>query len=84
MENGKAKDWTEEELKRLQLVLMKNTQMRGGASTIGNVVEEAASNALLGGLTIQELIRSGNVEAIKELTTFTMNACAEAARNKQL
>ena len=83
-ENGKPTDWTEEELKKVQLVLMKNTQNRGNASTIGNVVEKAASNALLGGLTFQEIVNSGNIEAMKELTTFAMNACAEVARNKQL
>ena len=83
-ENGKPTDWTEEELKKVQLVLIKNTQSRGNASTIGNVVEEAASNALLGGLTFQEIVNSGNIEAMKELTTFAMNACAEVARNKQL
>ena len=83
-ENGKPTDWTDEELKKVQLVLMKNTQSRGNASTIGNVVEEAASNALLGGLTFQEIVNSGNIEAMKELTTFAMNACAEVARNKQL
>ena len=83
-ENGKPTEWTEEELKKLQVVLMKNTQNRGNASTIGNIVEEAASNALLGGLTFQEIVNSGNIEAMKELTTFAMNACAEVARNKQL
>ena len=77
-ENGKPTEWTEEELKKVQLVLMKNTQNRGNASTIGNVVEEAASNALLGGLTIQELIRSGNVEAIKEFTqTVTIQVSSQ-------
>lgn len=83
-ENGRPTEWTEEEVKKLQVVLMKNTQNRGSASTIGNVVEEAASNALLGGLTFQEIVNSGNIEAMKELTTFAMNACAEVARNKQL
>lgn len=83
-ENGKPTEWTEEELMKVQLVLMKNTQNRGNASTIGNIVEEAASNALLGGLTFQEIVNSGNVEAMKELTTFAMNACAEVAHNKQL
>ena len=77
LENGKSHDWTEDELKKVQLVLMKNTQMRGGASTIGNVVEEAASNAFLGGLTIQELIRSGNVEAIKEFTQMAIEAAEQ-------
>ena len=83
-ENGKSTEWTEEELKKLQVVLMKNTQSRGSASTIGNIVEEAASNALLGGLTFQEIVNSGNIEAMKELTTFAMNACMEVARNKKL
>lgn len=66
-ENGKPTEWTEEEVKKLQVVLMKNTQNRGNASTIGNVVEEAASSALLGGLTFQEIVNSGNVEAMKDL-----------------
>ena len=74
-------------------VIKKNTQSRGNASTIGNVVEEAAihgvveSNLNTGvqvGLSFQEIVNSGNIEAMKELTTFAMNACAEVARNKQL
>ena len=165
LENGKTHDWTEEEVKRLQLVLMKN-QVNQGASTIGNVVKstvetisdvdgfkyskedicnmcnvssktferfltetsmsnrdfisigsnhkklynedilkkfqlwlmnnqvsqgvqvEVVKNNIKSnikvGLTFQEIVNSGNVEAMKELTTFAMNACAEVARNKQL
>ena len=49
LENGKSHNWTEEEVKKLQLVLMGNTQNRGNASTIGNVVEEEARNAFRGG-----------------------------------
>lgn len=41
LENGKSHDWTEEEVKRLQLVLIGNVQNRGNASTGGNVVEDA-------------------------------------------
>ena len=73
-ENGKPTEWTEEEVKKLQLVLIKNVQNRGNASTKDNVVEETALNALKGGLTIQELIRSGNVEAIKEFTQMAIEA----------
>ena len=83
-ENGKAHEWTEEELKKVQVQLMKNTTARGNATTSGRVVEETALNALKGGLTFQEIVNSGNIEAMKELTTFAMNACAEVARNKQL
>ena len=63
---------------------MKNTTARGNAATSGRVVEETALSALKGGLTFQEIVNSGNIEAMKELTTFAMNACAEVARNKQL
>lgn len=90
LENGKSHEWTEEELKRVQVQLMKNTTSRGNATTLGKVVEEAALNALKGGLTIQELIRSGNVEAIKEFTQMAIeaaeqqNALTETQKQNQL
>jgi DNA-directed RNA polymerase specialized sigma subunit len=65
--NGKSHDWTDEEVKKLQLVLMGNVQNRGNASTGGNVVEDEARNALRGGLSLQVIMQSGNVEACKEL-----------------
>lgn len=77
LENGKTHEWTEEELKRVQVQLMKNTTSRGNATTLGKVVEETALNALKGGLTIQELIRSGNVEAIKEFTQMAIEAAEQ-------
>ena len=83
LENGKSHDWTEEEVKRLQLVLMKN-QISQGSETISGVVESNLYNDVQVGLTFQEIVNSGNIEAMKELTTFAMNACAEVARNKQL
>ena len=89
-ENGKAHEWTEEELKKVQVQLMKNTTARGNATTSGRVVEETALNALKGGLTIQELIRSGNVEAIKEFTQMAIeaaeqqNALIESQKQNQL
>ena len=82
-ENGKPTEWTEEELKKVQLVLMKN-QMSQGPETISGVVESNLYNDVQVGLTFQEIVNSGNIEAMKELTTFAMNACAEVARNKQL
>lgn len=82
-ENGKPTEWTKEELKKVQLVLMKN-QISQGTETNGGVVENNLYTGVQVGLTFQEIVNSGNVEAMKELTTFAMNACAEVARNKQL
>lgn len=82
-ENGKPTDWTEEELKKVQLVLMKN-KMSQGTETIHGVVESNLNTGVQVGLTFQEIVNSGNIEAMKELTAFAMNACAEVARNKQL
>ena len=75
LEHGKAKDWTEDELKRLQLVLM-NNQVNQGVQV--EVVKSTVETAFQSGLTIQELIRSGNVEAIKEFTQMAI----EAAQNQ--
>ena len=73
-ENGKPTEWTEEELKKVQLVLMKN-QISQGSETISGVVESNLYNDVQVGLTFQEIVNSGNIEAMKELTTFAMNAC---------
>ena len=81
LENGKSHDWTDEEVKRLQLALMKN-QVNQGTQT--DTVKSNLETGFQVGLTFQEIVNSGNVEAMKELTTFAMNACAEVARNKQL
>ena len=82
-ENGKPTEWTEEELKKVQLALMKN-QMSQGTETNGGTVESNLYTGVQVGLTFQEIVNSGNIEAMKEFTTFAMNACAEVARNKQL
>lgn len=87
LEQGKSKDWTEEELKRLQLVLMKNQVNQG---TQASIVKSTVETGLQSGLTIQELIRSGNVEAIKEFTQMAIeaaenqNALIEAQKQNQL
>ena len=87
LEHGKAKDWTEEELKRLQLVLMKNQVNQG---TQVSIVKSTVETGFQSGLTIQELIRSGNVEAIKEFTQMAIeaaeqqNALIESQKQNQL
>lgn len=48
-------------------MLMNNMQNRGNAATLGNVVENTARDALQGGMTLMEIIHSGNIEAMKEL-----------------
>lgn len=55
LENGKAHNWTEEEIKKVQAQLINNGFNRGNASTKEGIVEEQALNALKGGLTVQEL-----------------------------
>ena len=35
-------------------------------------------------MTLMEIIRSGNIEAMKELMDLSMTAVQETARNKQL
>ena len=75
------KFYNEDVLKNFQLWLMNNQVNQGvQVETVKNNIE---SNVKIG-LTFQEIVNSGNVEAMKELTTFAMNACAEVARNKQL
>ena len=48
-ENGKAHEWTEDEVKKVQAQLMKNGLNRGNASTKEGIVEEQALSALKGG-----------------------------------
>ena len=73
--------YTENVLKQFQAWLMKN-QINQGVQ-VEQVKANVENNVKLG-LSFQEIVASGNIEAMKELTTFAMNACAEVARNKQL
>lgn len=43
---------------------------------IEQVKANVESNVKLG-LSFQEIVASGNIEAMKELTTLAMNACAD-------
>ena len=77
LENGKAHEYTEEELKKIQAQLLKNGFNRGSASTKEGVVEGQALNAFKGGLSLQVIIQSGNVEACKELCDLLMQKAIE-------
>lgn len=81
LENGKIHDWTEDEVKKLQLVLMENQVNQG---TQLDTVKSNLETAFQGGLTLQELIKSGNVEAMIEFNQMCLEAVKETARNKQL
>ena len=91
IKNGVSTDWTDDEVKELQLVLMNNTTKRGGAETKGQVVESTALNAFKGGLSLQVIMQSGNVEAAKELcqmitegTKAQHDLMIEQQKNKEL
>lgn len=72
--------YNENVLKQFQAWLMKN-QINQGVQ-VRQVKANVENNVKLG-LSFQEIVASGNIEAMRELTTFAMNACAEVARNKQ-
>ena len=73
--------YKENALKQFQTWLMKN-QINQGVQ-VRQVKANLENNVKLG-MSFQEIVASGNIEAMRELTTFAMNACAEVARNKQL
>lgn len=60
IQNGVATEWSEEDLKKLQLVLMKNAQNAGGQRTEGSVVKEHLQGTLKASLTFQMVIESGD------------------------
>lgn len=74
LEHGKSHDWTEDEVKRLQLVLMRNATNAGGQQTDKSTIKSTLEGTFQSGLTIQELIRSGNVDAMKEFMGIVVEA----------
>lgn len=66
--------YNENVLKKFQLWLMEN-QMSQGAQV--ETVKSTVVSSFKAGLTIQELIRSGNVEAIKEFTQMAIEAAEQ-------
>ena len=81
LENGKAHEWTEEEVRKVQTQLMKN-QMNQGTQI--ELVKNEALNRFKAGMTLMEIVRSGNVEAMKELMDLSMAAVTETAKAKEL
>ena len=80
--------YTEQVLQKFQAWLMKNQANQGKAS---EVVKQATMDNLQVGLSLQEIIKSGNVEAIDEYISIVRNATIaehnyklEQAKNQQL
>ena len=82
------KMYTEQVLQKFQAWLMKNQANQGKAS---DTIKQATMDNLQVGLSLQEIIKSGNVEAIDEYISIVRNATIaehnyklEQAKNQQL
>lgn len=80
LENGKAHEWTEEELEKVQKQLLMNQTSQGNQS----IVKDEALKRFNAGMSLMEIVRSGNVAAMKELMDLSMAAVQETARIKEL
>jgi len=90
LENGKSHDFTEDEIKKVQAKLMKN-QLEQGSLNSDSAVKTNLGTAAEVGISLQELIKSGNVAAIDEYFGIVRNATVaqhnlqiEQERNHQL
>ena len=82
LENGKSHDWTEEELKRLQLVLMANTQNNNANAS--EVVKETSKTVFQLGTLANVALTSGNIEAAEQFSKLLIQATTATAQAKQL
>ena len=81
LENGKTHDWTEEELKKVQLVLMGN-QVKQGTQT--NIVKSNLETAFQLGTLANVALTSGNIEAAEQFSKLLIQATTATAQAKQL
>ena len=82
LENGKSHDWTEEELKRLQLVLMANAQNNNANAS--EVVKETSKTVFQLGTLANVALTSGNIEAAEQFSKLLIQATTATAQAKQL
>ena len=82
LENGKTHDWTEEELKRLQLVLMANAQNNNANAS--EVVKETSKTVFQLGTLANVALVSGNIEAAEQFSKLLIQATTATAQAKQL
>ena len=81
-ENGKPTEWTEEELKKVQLVLMKNAQ-NNNANT-SEQVKDACTTVFQLGTLANVALTSGNIEAAEQFSKLLIQATTATAQAKQL
>ena len=82
MENGKTHEWTDEEVKRLQLVLMSNAE-NNNVNASEQVIESRKTVFQLGTLA-NVALTSGNIEAAEEFSKLLIAATAATAQVKEL
>lgn len=82
LENGKSHDWTEDELKRLQLVLMANAQNNNANAS--EVVKETSKTVFQLGTLANVALTSGNIEAAEQFSKLLIQATTATAQAKQL
>ena len=75
-ENGKSTEWTEEELKKVQLVLMKNAQNNNVNSS--EQVKDACTTVFQLGTLANVALTSGNIEAAEQFRKLLIQATAQA------
>ena len=81
-ENGKPTEWTEEELKKVQLVLMKNAQSNNANAS--EQVKEACTTVFQLGTLANIALTSGNIEAAEQFSKLLIQATTATAQTKQL
>ena len=81
LENGKTHYWTDEEVKRLQLVLM-NNQVTQGTQT--DIVKSNLETAFQLGTLANVALTSGNIEAAEEFSKLLIAATTATAQAKEL
>lgn len=81
LENGKSHDWTEEEVKRLQLVLMGNQVNQG---TQLETVKSNLETAFELGTLANVALTSGNIEAAEQFSKLLIQATTATAQAKEL
>ena len=82
LENGKSHDWTEEELKRLQLVLMANAQNNNVNAS--EQVKDASKTVFELGTLANVALTSGNIEAAEQFSKLLIQATTATAQAKEL
>lgn len=82
LENGKTHDWTDEEVKRLQLVLMSNAE-NNNVNASEQVIESRKTVFQLGTLA-NIALTSGNIEAAEEFSKLLIAATTATAQAKEL